>query len=56
MTSIWPSLIYSALTLCGAAARIGRRDAVAAILSRVVIWALLYWGSFFDPLIRLLRP
>lgn len=51
--SLLPSLIYIALTCCGvgmlyANGKYGFSD----LIGSVVTWALLYWGGFFDPLLR----
>lgn len=47
--NVWPSLIYLSLTCLGMGANKDWTFGYTA--AQVSIWALLWWGGFFDPLI-----
>jgi len=55
MQSIWPSLIYLALTFLGLGLQWGEAESSGKVLIHFIsaggMMALLYWGNFFEPLL-----
>jgi hypothetical protein len=52
--SIWPPLIYIAITFVGIG-MLAAKDKldVFRFIAEVLLFGLLYWGGFFDPLLRI---
>lgn len=54
MISIWPSFIWLSLTILGFGLQWGGGTLKAThIVALVMVTGILYWGGFFDPLLRL---
>jgi hypothetical protein len=54
MISVWPSLIYLVLIFTSIGISTGKDDlSMSHIVANTVVFGLLYWGGFFDPLLRL---
>lgn len=56
MTSIWPSLIYLALTFLGLGLQWGEAESSKKVFVHLfsygAMMALLYWGNFFEPILN----
>lgn len=51
--SVWPSLIYLLLVLFSLGVNAGKDEKMGTmLLANVITLSLLWWGGFFDPLIR----
>jgi len=54
MISVWPSLIWLALTILGFGLQGGDKTLRPThLVSYGIQTVILYWGGFFDPLLRL---
>jgi hypothetical protein len=55
--TIWPQLIYIALCVLGLGYCIAKEgqprdphNLFSSLFGSILVWALLWWGGFFDPL------